>query len=63
MGPTPYPAIVLYSNSKLYDVIRLYGCQDDPQIILSSQRSFTYMYTYKYMYRNMPPIHCTTLDN
>lgn len=45
MGPTPC-TIVLYNNSKLFEVIRLYGCQDDSKIICSSRRRFTYTYIY-----------------
>lgn len=56
MGPTLHPTTVLYNNSKLHKVIRHMAVKMIPwhsQLILSSQRSFTYMYIYKYMYRNM----------
>lgn len=54
MGSTLYQAIVPSNNSKLCEVIRLYPCQNDAQLILFSHRSFTYIHVYKFMYRNRP---------
>lgn len=60
----PFPTLPLsYRNSKLCAITGLYGCQNDSQFIPSSEKSFTYMYIYTYMYRNMPLTHCTTMDN
>lgn len=52
--PTPpLSYIIILSLVKLLDSMAVKMIPWHSQLILSSQRRFTYMYIYKYMYRNM----------